>query len=245
MPSATSPTKATVSRATTPAPSTDIPTAPATPLPAGGSALTRVGFAPIVRVDAERREVELCATSEAGRHLRHDLRLRRQQRAFSRWIGNVREMHERRAVGTRVGVRFDDAERRVYVRLRISRSAEDTWEKIQDGTLRGASIGASNVTWQRQTRPLAGGERAIQVATAYDLVELSPVDNPANPDALGVHIVRDAVPDTALLDALDALDALDDGADFDVTGGRKRKFGRERRVTPARCRASKITSLFS
>ncbi|MGH2515951.1 MAG: hypothetical protein ACRDHP_09885, partial [Ktedonobacterales bacterium] len=31
----------------------------------GEVAVTRVGFAPIVRVDAARREIELCATSEA------------------------------------------------------------------------------------------------------------------------------------------------------------------------------------
>lgn len=31
----------------------------------GGAVVARVGFAPIVRVDAERREIALCATSEA------------------------------------------------------------------------------------------------------------------------------------------------------------------------------------
>jgi hypothetical protein len=166
----------------------------------------RVGFAPIVRIDAARREIELCATSEAldsyGTIFDYDA----SKAAFARWIGNVREMHERRAVGTRVGVRCDDTARRIYVRVRISRGAQDTWEKIQDGTLRGASIGASNVTWQRQMRAAADGERAVNVATAYDLVELSLVDNPANPDALGVSIVRDALPDIALLDALDIVD---------------------------------------
>ncbi|HEX5548567.1 MAG TPA: hypothetical protein VFX24_14245, partial [Ktedonobacterales bacterium] len=35
------------------------------------------------------------------------------------------------------------------------------------------------------------------------LVELSLVDNPSNPDALGVTFVRDAAPDVALLDPLD------------------------------------------
>src|SRR6185437_6778182 len=35
------------------------------------------------------------------------------------------------------------------------------------------------------------------------LVELSLVDNPSNPDALGVTFVRDATPDVALLDVLD------------------------------------------
>lgn len=167
------------------------------------SSTTRVGFAPIVRVDAPRREVELCATSEAvdshGTIFDYDA----SKEAFTRWIGNVREMHGRQAVGSRVSVRCDDESRRIFVRIRISRGAQDTWEKVLDGTLRGASIGASAVVWQRQRRRVAGEQRWLSVATHYDLVELSLVDNPSNPDALGVSFVRDATPDVALLDPLD------------------------------------------
>jgi hypothetical protein len=163
----------------------------------------RIGFAPIVRVDAPRREIELCATSETvdshGTIFDYDA----SKEAFTRWIGNVREMHGRQAVGSRVAVRCDDETRRVYVRIRISRGAQDTWEKVLDGTLRGASIGASGVVWQRQRRRVAGEQRSLNVATRYDLVELSLVDNPSNPDALGVTFVRDATPDVALLDPLD------------------------------------------
>ncbi|GEM_PF-981125 len=171
---------------------------------AAANQVTRVGFAPIVRVDEARREVELCATSEAVDSHGTVFDYAASKDAFTRWIGNVREMHERRAVGSRAAVRFDDTARKVFVRVHISRGAEDTWEKILDGTLRGASIGASNVTWERQTRRVAGRERRITVATHYDLVELSLVDNPSNPDALGVTIVRDAAPDPALLDELES-----------------------------------------
>ena len=163
----------------------------------------RIGFAPIVRVDAPRREIELCATSETvdshGTIFDYDA----SKDAFTRWIGNVREMHGRQAVGSRVAVRCDDETRRIHVRIRISRGARDTWEKVLDGTLRGASIGASGVVWQRQRRRVAGEQRSLNVATRYDLVELSLVDNPSNPDALGVTFVRDATPDIALLDPLD------------------------------------------
>ncbi|HKW21291.1 MAG TPA: hypothetical protein VJO13_07950 [Ktedonobacterales bacterium] len=163
----------------------------------------RIGFAPIVRVDAPRREIELCATSETvdshGTIFDYDA----SKDAFTRWIGNVREMHGRQAVGSRVAVRCDDETRRIHVRIRISRGAQDTWEKVLDGTLRGASIGASGVVWQRQRRRVAGEQRSLNVATRYDLVELSLVDNPSNPDALGVTFVRDATPDAALLDPLD------------------------------------------
>lgn len=163
----------------------------------------RIGFAPIVRVDAPRREIELCATSETvdshGTIFDYDA----SKDAFTRWIGNVREMHGRQAVGSRVAVRCEDETRRIFVRIRISRGARDTWEKVLDGTLRGASIGASGVVWQRQRRRVAGEQRSLNVATRYDLVELSLVDNPSNPDALGVTFVRDATPDAALLDPLD------------------------------------------
>jgi hypothetical protein len=158
-----------------------------------------VGFAPIVRiVDRAAREIELCATSEALDTYGTIFAYEASRDAFDRWAGNVREMHERKAVGRRVAVRCDDAERKVYVRVRISRGARDTWEKILDGTLRGASIGASNVEWSTERRQ----EREIAVARRYDLVELSLVDLPSNPDALGVTFVRDGVPVAELLDEL-------------------------------------------
>ncbi|MEO7003433.1 MAG: hypothetical protein ABI068_16555 [Ktedonobacterales bacterium] len=163
----------------------------------------RVGYAPIVRVDAERREIELCATSEAVDAHGTIFDYAASRDAFTRWIGNVREMHDRKAVGSRVAVRCEDEARRVYVRVRISRGAQDTWEKVVDGTLRGASIGARDVVWQRQKRRVAGQDRLLDVAVRYELAELSLVDNPSNPDALGVMIVRGSEPDVALLDALD------------------------------------------
>jgi hypothetical protein len=88
--------------------------------------VTRIGFAPIVRVDAERREIELCATSEALDTYGTVFAYEASRDAFDRWAGNVREMHERRAVGRRVAVRCDDADHKVYVRVRISNGAQDT-----------------------------------------------------------------------------------------------------------------------
>ena len=170
----------------------------------GEADVTRVGYAPIVRVDAAQREIELCATSEAVDSHGTVFDYEASKEAFTRWIGNVREMHERRAVGTRVAVRCDDDTRKVFVRIRISRGAQDTWEKVLDGTLRGASIGALGVIWRKQRRSVAGQERLLDVAVRYELAELSLVDNPSNPDALGVQFVRGAEPDLALLDRLDA-----------------------------------------
>ncbi len=197
----------------------------ATPGAASGVAL--VGYAPITRVDAERREIELCATSEALDAHGTIFDYAASKDAFTRWLGNVREMHERRAVGRRVAVRCDDEARRVFVRLRISRGAQDTWEKVLDGTLRGASIGASDVVWRRERRAVAGRSRWVNVATRYDLAELSLVDNPSNPDALGVAFVRDATPDVTLLDPLE-VEAPADAAEMASDAAEERGTAPER-----------------
>jgi len=158
------------------------------------AAVTRVGYAPIVRVDAARRELELCATSEAIDSYGTVFDYEASKDAFTRWIGNVREMHERRAVGWRVGVRCDDESRRIFVTIRVSR-------------------GASNVVWRRQRRAAPSGARELDVATRYDLAELSLVDNPSNPDALGITFVRDAAPDLALLDRMEEGDFTTEDAE--------------------------------
>jgi hypothetical protein len=127
--------------------------------------VTRVGFASISRVEMARREVELCATSEALDQHGTIFDYTASKDAFTRWMGNVREMHERVAVGRRMAVRFEDEARRIFVTIRISRGAQATWEKVLDGTLRGASIGATNVRWERQRRSISGQEREVDVAT--------------------------------------------------------------------------------
>jgi hypothetical protein len=127
--------------------------------------VTRVGFASVSRVEAARREVELCATSEALDQRGTIFDYAASKDAFTRWMGNVREMHERVAVGRRMAVRFEDETRRIFVTIRISRGAEATWEKVLDGTLRGASIGATNVRWERQRRSVGDQKREVDVAT--------------------------------------------------------------------------------
>lgn len=170
---------------------------------AASSAITRAILPCEIRiVDEEKREIEVCATSEAkdsyGTIFGYDASVD----AFDRWAGNVREMHNRVAVGRKVAIRKDDAARRIYVRIRISKGAQDTWEKVKDGTLAGSSIGASNVEWRNQR--IAGED--VPVATRYDLVELSLVDLPSNPDALGVTFFRDGGFNDALLADLESVD---------------------------------------
>jgi hypothetical protein len=159
---------------------------------AGEASERRVTLPAEIRVvDQERREIEICATSEARDSYKTIFGYDASKDAFQRWLGNIREMHAPKAVGRKVDVRFDDAARKIYVQARISKGAQDTWEKIMDGTLQGASIGASNVKWQTE---VIQGE-PTPIAKRYDLVELSLVDSPSNPDALGISFIRSAEAD--------------------------------------------------
>ena len=83
--------------------------------------ITRAGFGSVSRVEAARREVELCATSEALDQHGTIFDYTASKDAFTRWMGNVREMHERVAVGRRMAARFEDETRRIFVTIRISR----------------------------------------------------------------------------------------------------------------------------
>ena len=46
-----------------------------------------------------------------------------------------REMHDRKAVAKGVGVFFDDENKKIVVRSRVSKGAKDTWAKVEEGIL--------------------------------------------------------------------------------------------------------------
>lgn len=110
------------------------------------------------------------------------------QEAFSNWIGNIREMHGKKAVGKSlsfrpIAVNHDGGVYRgIEVDAYISKGAEDTWEKVLDGTLRGFSIGGNIVEKSTEFHKDAG--RNVRRITKYELGELSVVDNPGNPAAI-------------------------------------------------------------
>lgn len=162
----------------------------------------QVGYASVTRIDEGKREVTLTATSERRDSFKTAFNYEASKAAFEAWPGNVREMHAPKAVGNRVAVHFDDEHRKIDTTLRISKGAEDTWQKLLDGTLKGGSIGASNVVWEKRVMRDAGGAEEIPVAVKYDLVELSLVDNPSNPDCV-ITVVRAAQPLDTILDIIE------------------------------------------
>ena len=108
--------------------------------------------------------------------------------AFKNWQGNIREMHQPLAVGKAVGHRPVEINengttyRGVEVSAYISKGAEDTWQKVLDGTLGAFSIGGRILERKDdETRKFRG--QPVSVVTKYELGELSLVDNPANPVA--------------------------------------------------------------
>lgn len=148
-------------------------------------------YAPIVRIDGARREVEGVATSEAVDSFGTIFSYEASKKAFQRWIertANVREMHDKKAVGKGIGVRFDDEARKIYLRTRVSRSAdgENSWIKLQEGVLNGYSVGATNPVWDSIER---NGTK-YPYLVSYDLAETSLVDNASNPDGQGLVLCR-------------------------------------------------------
>jgi hypothetical protein len=66
----------------------------------------------------------------------------------------------------------------VYVDAYISKGAQDTWEKVLDGTLSGFSIGGKINESDNEVNKSTG--QSVRFIKDYDLIELSIVDSPAN-----------------------------------------------------------------
>lgn len=146
-------------------------------------------YVPITRIDQQKWEVEGIATSEAIDSYGTIFSYAASKNAFQRWIertANVREMHTRSAVGKGVNVFFDDDNKQIAVRLRISRGAPNTWLKVEDDTLAGLSVGAMNSVWGKVER----NGKVYPYLTSYDLAELSLVDSASNPDSRGLSLCR-------------------------------------------------------
>ena len=142
-------------------------------------------YIPIAKVDKEGRTVAGWATTETIDKQGEVVDYGASKAAFGEWHGNIREMHEPKAVGKAIEVLPHDDERRVWVKAYISKGAEDTWQKVVDGTLTGFSIGGQTIDKCVQIIKDTSTNTARQITriTKYRLNELSLVDNPANPEA--------------------------------------------------------------
>jgi outer membrane murein-binding lipoprotein Lpp len=153
---------------------------------------------PFTKVDAEKRIVSGFATLDNVDKQNDIVTTEASLKAFSKFRGNIREMHQPSAVGKMVSFKEDkyfDPETKkfysgVYVSAYISKGAQNTWEKVTDGTYTGFSIGGRMNKWDDAYDEKA--DLKVRVIKDYDLVELSLVDNPANQFASILSVEKNA-----------------------------------------------------
>ena len=141
---------------------------------------------PLTKVDKERRIVSGFASLDNVDKQDDIVTAEASMDAFAKFRGNIREMHQPVAVGKMVSFKEDkyfDPETKkfyngVFVSAYVSKGAQDTWEKVLDGTLTGFSIGGRMNKWDDAYDEKS--DKSIRVIKEYDLVELSLVDSPAN-----------------------------------------------------------------
>lgn len=148
----------------------------------------RITFSmPFAKVDQENRIVSGWATLDNVDTQKDRVKADASTRAFERFRGNIREMHQPIAAGRLIDFQNDSffhAESNtsydgIFVRVYVSKGADSTWQKVLDGTLQGFSIGGEIIDASSQYDPELG--TTVRVINEYDLVELSLVDSPANP----------------------------------------------------------------
>jgi len=141
---------------------------------------------PFSKVDKERRTVSGFATLDNVDKQDDIVTTEASIKAFKKFRGNIREMHQPSAVGKMVSFKEDkyydsDSEKMyngVVVSAYISKGAQDAWEKVLDGTYTGFSIGGRMNKWDDGYDEKM--DKQIRIIKDYDLVELSLVDSPAN-----------------------------------------------------------------
>jgi len=141
---------------------------------------------PFTKVNREKRTVSGFATLDNLDQTGDVVTQEASMKAFEGFRGNLREMHQPLAVGKVASFRpetfYDPITKEfyngVYVDAYISKGAQDTWEKVLDGTLTGFSIGGKILESDNEVNKSTGA--SVRFIKDYALVELSIVDSPAN-----------------------------------------------------------------
>jgi len=141
---------------------------------------------PFTKVNREKRTVSGFATLDNIDQTGDVVTAEASLKAFENFRGNIREMHSSNAVGKMVSFKpetyYDSKSGEfyngVYVDAYISKGAQDTWEKVLDGTLQGFSIGGKIVDSENEVNKATG--KPVRFIKDYSLIELSVVDSPAN-----------------------------------------------------------------
>jgi len=141
---------------------------------------------PFTKVNREKRTVSGFATLDNLDQTGDVVTMEASVKAFENFRGNIREMHGSNAVGKMISFKpetYYDAKAQefyngVYVEAYVSKGAQDTWEKVLDGTLTGFSIGGKIIESDNEVNKATG--KTTRFIKDYSLMELSIVDSPAN-----------------------------------------------------------------
>lgn len=162
-------------------------------------------YLPITRTDATQRRVFGQATIEQPDA--YGTIFGFYPEAWKQWRGNIREQHDpKKAVGKALEVLPDEQRRAIDVDLKVSRGAQDTWLKVEDGVLTGLSASIipdpeyGNDIRKWPTKEHNG--KQYPYLPRYSVVELSLVDNPATPGC-NIQIVRSLDGQSLATDVLD------------------------------------------
>jgi HK97 family phage prohead protease len=130
-------------------------------------------YAEITKLDRAQRLVFGYASTEALDNQGEIVRKEAIEAALPSYMrfANIREMHQPSAVGVAKEAEVDD--KGLYLAARIV--DDDAWRKVTEGVYKGFSIGG-----QVTARDVA----AKHVITGVELLEISLVDRPANPEAV-------------------------------------------------------------
>jgi Family of unknown function (DUF6582) len=112
------------------------------------------------------------------------------------WPGNVREMHQLKAVGRSLGWFPDDENKRIVLRTRVSAGEPGTIQKVLDGTLNSYSVAGPPLKRVMEAAKKADGSRISANRLFYKrFSEISLVDRGMNPEARFSIVKADAVED--------------------------------------------------
>src|SRR6266849_3839466 len=144
---------------------------------------TRMRFYwPIAKVDAEQRMVWGYASTEAEDDQGETVTREALAAALPDYMrfANIREMHQPSAIGVAKEAAIDD--KGLYLAARIV--DDEAWRKVTEGVYKGFSIGGRVTDRDRAQK---------HVITGVELMEISLVDRPANPEAV-IELYKAAPP---------------------------------------------------
>lgn len=139
----------------------------------GGDKKTFSMFVPLAKIDSDQRMVFGYASTDATDMEGETITIDALKAALPGYMkfANLREMHQLSAVGTTEHAEMDD--KGLYIGGKIV--DDSAWKKVKTKTYKGFSIGGS-VTMRDPNND--------KIITGIDLIEISLVDRPANPDCL-------------------------------------------------------------